>query len=298
MLAVVTGGTGFIGRALVARLEAPRVTSRNVQSAQRELPGARVFQWKSEGPFPLDALEGADVVFHLAGEPVAEGRLTAEKKHRIWASRVDGTRALVEAMRQATHRPKVLVSASAVGFYGDRGDETLEEDSARGSGYLSDVCVAWEREALAAEALGVRVAIGRVGIVLDPRGGALKKMLPPFRLGVGATLGSGDQWMPWIHLSDVVDAFMELATNERASGVFNLTSPHPVTQRVFAGALADALGRPLFLRAPAWALKVALGELAGVLLASQRAVPSALTALGHKFRFAHLEEALREAVGS
>jgi len=298
MLAVVTGGTGLVGRSLVARLEAPRVTSRDPQSAERGLPGARAFQWKAEGAFPGDAIEGADVVFHLAGEPIAEGRLTAEKKRRVWASRVDGTRALVEALRHASKPPKVLVSASAVGFYGDRGDEMLDETAERGSGYLSDVCVAWEREALAARELGVRVVVARLGVVLDPRGGALKKMLPPFRLGVGATLGSGAQWMPWIHSEDVVLALLELAKNEKASGVFNLTAPHPVTQRVFAGALADALGRPLFLRAPTWALKAALGELAEVLLGSQRAVPTALTALGHTFRFGHLEEALRHAVGT
>ncbi len=297
MLAVITGATGLIGRALVARLEGPRVTSRDPVTAERELPGARAFAWKAEGPFPTEALEGADVVIHLAGEPVAEGRLNAEKKRRIWASRVDGTRALVDAFRQASRPPKVLVSASAVGFYGDRDEELLPESAPRGPGFLADVCVAWEREAMALAESGVRVTLARTGIVLDPRGGALKKMLPPFRLGVGATLGSGAQWTPWIHATDEVNALLELARNDKARGAYNLVSPHPVTQRVFAGALAHAVNRPLLFRAPSWALHMALGELSDVLLASQRCVPEALGALGFEFRFGHLDEALRDLVG-
>jgi len=296
MLAVITGATGLIGRALCQKLEAPRVTSRDPSHAERVIPGARAFAWPAEGAFPVEALEGADVVIHLSGEPIAEGRLTAEKKRRVWASRVDATRSLAEAFRHASRPPKVLISGSAVGFYGDRGDDVLAEDASRGQGYLADVCSAWEREALALAETGVRVCVARTGLVLDPRGGALKKMLPPFRLGAGATLGSGAQWMPWIHHEDEVNALLALAKDDRASGAFNLAAPHPVTQRVFAGALAHAVKRPLLFRAPAWVLKAALGDLSDALLGSQRCVPKGLEALGFGFRFAHLDEALRDLV--
>lgn len=299
MTALITGGTGFIGRRLVARLERPRVLTRSEASpgARAAAAQASLVTWDG-GPLPGRALEGIDTLFHLAGEPVAEGRWGRERKARIRDSRVQGTRALVEAIRRAESRPKVLVSASAVGFYGSRGDEVLDERSAPGRGFLADVCRAWEQEALAAEALGVRVVCVRIGVVLGLEGGALQRMLPVFRLGLGGPLGSGRQWVPWIHVDDLVGLLLHAAARTEVSGPMNCVAPQAVTNAFFTDVLGQVLHRPALIRAPAFALRVVLGEMAEVVLASQRVVPEVAERTGYAFGFPSLAEALTDLLGA
>lgn len=299
MKALVTGATGTIGRALEARLDGDTVVlSRDPEAARRALPRATALGWNGVDDLPAGALEGVEAVFHLAGEPVAEGRWTEAKRARIKDSRVLGTRALVRsiAARPAGERPRVLVSASAVGFYGSRGDEVLTEASAPGEGFLPDVCRAWEDEARAAEALGVRVVLLRVGIGLAREGGALARMLPMFKLGVAGKLGRGDQYMPWIHVEDVVNLFVHAARTESISGPVNAVSPEPVTNADFTRGLARALARPAIFAAPAPVLKMALGEMACVVLASQRVLPERAVASGFAFAFPSLDDALLDLV--
>ena len=232
MRAVVTGATGFIGRQLLARLDRPIVLTRRPDKARQTLASynAEVFGWDAERePAPAAAFDGADVVFHLAGESVAEGRWNAEKKRRIRESRELSTRNLVQGLRSAERRPAVLVSTSAVGYYGSRGEELLDESSAPAQDFLAEVCQVWEREAQAAREFGVRVANPRIGLVLG-RGGALEKMLPPFKLGVGGRLGDGRAWMPWIHVDDVVGIFLHAAQHAAVSGP--IVEPHARSERV------------------------------------------------------------------
>jgi hypothetical protein len=242
------------------------------------------------GPAPEDALLDADAVLHLAGEPVAQ-RWTAAAKQRIRDSRVVGTSHLVAALADCSPRPATLVCASAIGYYGSRGDELLSEDSAPGTGFLADVCVGWEREAAKAEALGMRVTRIRTGVVLDPRGGALKPMLAPFRFGLGGPLGGGRQWMSWIHASDLAEMF-RFALENPAPPVLNGVAPGSVTNAEFTRALATALHRPAFLPVPKLALRMLFGEMADMLLASQRVAPVAAEAAGFQFQHPQLAEAL------
>jgi hypothetical protein len=233
-----------------------------------------------------------DAVVHLAGEPVAQ-RWNAAVKQRILDSRVLGTRRLVDLIGQAPRRPKVLVSASAIGFYGTRGDEVLTESSAPGTGFLVDVCRNWETEADRAAEFGVRVAKLRIGFVLGKDGGALGQMLPIFRLGLGGRLGSGQQWMPWIHLDDVADLFVHAATSDQVSGVWNATAPNPVTNAAFTKEMASVLHRPALFPVPAFALTLAFGELGPHMLDSTRVIPAAAIAAGYQFRYPTLGTALR-----
>ena len=228
---------------------------------------------------------------HLAGEPVAQ-RWTAAARDRIMRSRVEGTRALVAAMRG--HSPQVLISASAVGYYGSRGDEVLTESAPPADDFLGRVAAAWEEEAQAAEPLGVRVARLRIGMVLGPNGGALARMLTPFRLGVGGRLGSGHQWMSWIHISDLVALIDFLMKESTVRGAFNATSPFPVTNREFTQALAEAVHRPAILPVPAFALRLMFGEMSEVLLASQRAIPDAAQRAGFVFQHPDIFAALAQ----
>jgi uncharacterized protein (TIGR01777 family) len=294
MKALVTGATGLIGRHLVRRLDAPHVLVRKPADALRSLGGVAAFAWRSEDAVSPDALRGVDVVFHLAGEPVAAGRMTDARKRAIRDSRVVGTRRIVESIRDASERPRVLVCASALGIFGSRGDELLTEESAAGSDFLAKICVDWEKEAREAEALGVRVISLRTGLALARDGGALAAMRPAFRFGVGGPLGSGKQWAPWIHLDDVVGLALHAAEHAQVTGPMNVCSPNPVRNEDFARALGHAVHRPAFLRTPELALRLAVGELSDVLLASTRAVPAKALATGYAFRFTSLDDALRD----
>ena len=293
MKITISGASGLIGRRLLKTLSgngnALQVLSRH---AGTNMPGGiKVFPWDpGKGEPPADSLKDTDAVIHLAGEPVAQ-RWSAEAKRRIRDSRVEGTRNLVQAMAKLRQPPSALICASAIGYYGSRGDEILTESAAAGTGFLPEVCVAWEKEAVAAEALGMRVARVRIGIVLDRRGGALKKMLPPFQMGVGGKIGSGQQWMSWIHLEDLV-GIVRFALENPVKGAVNGVAPYPVTNRDFTKALAAAVHRPAIFPVPALALKLLFGEMSEVLLASQRVQPAAAEAAGYRYRFPQLEGAL------
>jgi uncharacterized protein (TIGR01777 family) len=229
----------------------------------------------------------------LAGEPIANKRWSSEQKDRIRFSRVNTTRALVSAIAKANDKPKFLISGSAVGYYGPRGDEPLTENSPAGAGFLADVCREWENEARQAQSHGVRVALLRTGIVLGKGEGALAKMVKPFKLFAGGYLGSGKQWMPWIHVEDEVGLIQFLMEKENAIGAFNATAPNPVTMEEFCNALASALNRPSWAPMPASVLTLLLGEMAEMLLTGQRAVPKAAQDLGYSFRYPNILEALQ-----
>ena len=297
MRALVTGATGFIGRRLVRELDRPLILSRRPEVARKILGAAEVHAWNpEEGPPPAEAFEGVEAIFHLAGDSVASGRWTAAKKACIRRSRVQGTANLVEGLRNLKSRPRVLVSASAVGYYGSRGDEVLEEASAPGTDFLAGVSVAWEAEAGRARELGLRVVTVRNGMVLGAGGGALARMLLPFKLGLGGRLGDGRHWMPWVHLDDVVGLMLDAAKSE-ISGAMNAVAPEPVINQEFTRTLARVLHRPAIFPVPRFALALLFGELSTLLVASQRVVPRVAERTGYKFRFTSLEEALRQSVG-
>ncbi len=298
MRVVITGATGLVGRALVRRLAAPIVLTRSPERAASSLPGVVARRWDPEAePAPGEALAGADVVFHLAGEPIAAGRWTAERRRRIRDSRVIGTRRLVEGLGALDRRPAVLVSASAVGYYGDRGDEVLDERAAPGDGFLAEICAEWEAAAAAAVELGIRVVCARIGMVLAPGGGALAAMLTPFRLGLGGRLGGGRQWMSWVHVDDVAGLWLHAARTESLRGPMNAVGPAPVTNADFTRALAGALHRPALLPVPSLALRTAFGDLAEVLTASQRVLPVVAQGSGYSFEHPTLSGALAAALG-
>lgn len=279
-LIAITGAGGLIGTRLVQTLPARYEPLR--------LSRERRAEWTSK-------LEGAYGVVHLAGEPIAAGRWTAAQKKKIRDSRIEGTRALVDAISACRVKPKVFVSASAIGFYGDRGTEKLDESSASGSGFLAETCRDWEAEAGRAEALGVRTVFVRTGIVLAKEGGALAKMIPPFRLFAGGPLGSGRQVMSWIHIDDEVAAILFCLQNESVRGPVNLTAPEPVSMSAFARTLGGVMKRPSVLPAPGFALRLLLGEMADALLLSgQHVEPAVLTRSGFRFRHPSLEGALQD----
>ncbi len=291
---VVTGATGFVGKQLCARLGAPRILTRRPEATLADFSQSACFRWNPESELPPpEALDDCDAVFHLAGEPVAEGRWDDDKKARIRDSRVLGTRNLVAGLRAMQDRPAVLVSASAVGIYGSRGDDVLTEGASQADGFLADVCREWEAEANAAESLGIRVVTIRIGLVLGAQGGALAKMIPLFNAFAGGRLGSGRQWMPWIHVQDLAALIQFSAELPGMRGPVNGSAPNPVTNKEFTRALAGALGRPAMLPAPAFALRLALGEFADVLLASQRVVPEKAKNAGFEFRYPTISAAFR-----
>ena len=301
MKVAVTGATGNIGRALVRELTAQgdEVTalSRNAERAKETL-GIEVVGWerpKSERP-PAEALRGRDGVVNLLGEPLAQ-RWTEETKREIRDSRILGTRNLVAALAELPvgERPRVLVSQSAVGWYGARGDEPVDESEPPASGFEAQSTVDWEAEARRAEELGVRVVTTRTGVYLSQAGGALETMLPPFRLGVGGPVAGGRQYVPWVHMDDVVGALAFCLHTEAATGPVNVTAPEPVTNRDFSKALGRVLRRPAMVPVPALALKILYGEMAVVVTSGRRAVPRRLRELGYEFRRPDLEDALREA---
>ncbi len=296
MKITISGASGLIGRRLMKSLmnagHTLQVLSRH---AGMNMPaGVKLCAWdpvRSEPP--EDSLRDVDTVIHLAGEPVAQ-RWTEEAKRRIRDSRVTGTRNLVQALSKISPRPESLICASAVGYYGDRAEEILLESSSPGTGYLADVCKAWEEEACAAEALGMRVVRVRIGIVLDPKGGALQRMLPPFRMGVGGKLGGGRQWMSWIHIQDLVEMFRFAAEKPAVRGVLNGTSPFPVVNADFTRALASVLRRPALFPTPEFVMHLMFGEMASLLFASQRVLPKQPEAAGFSFGFPQLTGALAD----
>jgi uncharacterized protein (TIGR01777 family) len=300
MKIVITGATGLIGSKLVQALKARgddvSVLSRSPEKASAAL-GVPAVVWNPEAePAPVEALTGADAVVHLAGAPVAQ-RWNAQTKREILVSREKGTRNLVAGFKAAGDaRPGVLVSASAVGYYGPHGDERLPESAFAGGDFLADVCVRWEREAKAAEALGVRVVRMRTGIVLDADGGALAKMLPPFKLGAGGPIAGGRQYMPWIHADDVVGMYLA-ALDTNWTGAYNVAAPEPVTNKAFSQALGHALHRPAIAPVPALAIKLLYGEMAVIVVNGQRAVPEHALADGYAFAYPDLATALASALG-
>lgn len=296
MRILVSGSTGLIGSALVPALRsAGHDVSRLVRSESTKED--EIFWKPSAGQIDGESLAGFDAVVHLAGENIGSGRWSEERKRRIRDSRVEGTRLLSEALAELQTPPGLLVSASAVGFYGDRGDEVLDEDSPPGTGFLADVCREWEAAADAARERGVRVVHTRFGVVLSREGGALAKMLMPFKLGLGGRVGSGKQYWSWVALDDLIGAVQHTIAHEELSGPVNVTAPNPVTNREFTKALGRVLGRPTVFPLPAAVARLALGEMADeMLLASTRAVPKRLSASGYRFQHAELEAALRHAL--
>jgi uncharacterized protein len=295
----ITGASGFIGRRLMKALSGEqhmlRVLSRH--AGTNLPPGVKLYVWDAmKGPPPAESLEGADAVVHLAGEPIAQ-RWTDEVKHKIRDSRVTGTGNLVQALAALTRRPGVLICSSAIGYYGSRGDEVLTESSAPGTGFMAEVCAAWEQAADAAEALGVRLVKLRTGMVLGAHGGALAKMLPPFKAGMGGKLGHGDQWMSWIHMDDLV-GIIEHALAHALRGPLNGTAPNPATNVDFTRTLAHTLGRPAIMPMPAFMVKTMFGEMSEVMLSSQRVLPQAAEAAGYRFTYPDLEPALQNLVAA
>ena len=292
MTIVIAGGSGFLGQKLAKKLESGGST---VLTLTRKPHGPGQIQWNPDGSAGTLTrnLEGVTAVVNLAGEGIADKRWTVARKEALRSSRVLSTRTLVRAIAECSHPPRVFVSGSAVGYYGPHGDEPVIESTPAGSDFLARLCVEWEQEARAAESRVGRVVIVRSGLALDPKQGALAKMLLPFKLGLGATLGSGEQYMPWIHVDDWVALVETLIKDDRAAGAFNLTAPEPVTNRVFTRTLGRVLNRPALFVAPAFVLQTALGELASALLTGQRVLPACAEQLGFRFSFRSLEPALR-----
>jgi hypothetical protein len=290
----VTGASGFIGNHLIQELlgAGHSIHALGRKRSARLPQAVRFSEWPStESEPPPEALASAGAIVYLAGESVAQ-RWTPEVKQRIRGSRVDGTLNLVNALAKQSRRPQVLVCASAIGYYGSRGDEVLTETSAPGSDFLAQVVIDWEQAARQAEALGIRVAPLRFGVVLGKDGGALAKMLPPFRLGLGGRLASGQQWMSWIHVDDVIALIRFSLDNSAARGPMNATSPHPVRNAEFTNELAAALHRPAIFPVPKLALKTLFGEMAEVILGSQRVLPKAAQSAGFQFQYPELRPAL------
>ena len=299
MRVLMTGATGFVGRSLVARLlrDGHEIVAwvRDAERARGQLsPEVRVVQAGDTGDELVAAASAADAAVNLAGENLFAHRWTASRKREIEESRVDLTTRLVDALRAASPRPAVLVSASAIGFYGDRGDEEIDEDGPPGSDFLAALTRRWESAALRAEEAGLRVVVLRAGIVLGAGGGALGRLLPLFRRGLGGRIGSGRQWASWIHLHDLAEVIAWALADARAHGCFNATAPEPVTNRDLTRALASAVGRSAPLPVPGPLMRIAFGEAATVLLASQRVVPRRLQSLGFRFAFPSLDAALRD----
>jgi hypothetical protein len=302
MRVIVTGSTGLVGSALVRSLLADgHEVTRLVRGGSQgfRAPGTAAVHWDPErGEIDARALEGHDAAVHLAGENVGEGRWDEEKKRRIMESRRKGTSLLAGALAGLGAKPRVLVSASATGFYGDRGAEVLREESASGSDFLSEVCREWEKATLQATEAGIRVVHLRIGVVLSAEGGALPKMLTPFKLGVGGKIGSGGQYMSWISLEDLLGVIRRAVEDESLRGPVNAVAPQQVTNAEFTKALGRALGRPTFFAVPAFAARLAFGETAdALLLASARVEPARLKEAGFQFKHPEIEGALRSALG-
>ena len=298
MKIAVTGSSGLVGSALVTRL---RSEGHQVFCIVRKASTSdESIVWDPmNGTIEAGKLNGADAVVHLAGENIASGRWTAAKKARIYDSRVKGTELLCQTLALLDHRPKALVSASAVGFYGDRGDQRCDESASPGEGYLAGLCVEWERATESAKNVGIRVVNLRIGLVLSTHGGALVKMLFPFKLGVGGIVGRGDQYWSWISLDDVVGAIIHCLHKETIHSAVNAVTPNAVTNREFTKVLGCVMRRPTILPVPAFAARIGFGEMAdGLLLASARVVPTRLVESGYEYRHSELELALRDILSA
>jgi uncharacterized protein (TIGR01777 family) len=308
MRIIITGGTGVIGRELAASLREDQheviVLSRYPEQARGLPEGVRAVWWDGRTAKAWGYLvDGADAIVNLAGESIGgsgliPARWTPERKQRILQSRLNAANAVVEAVNAATRKPGVVIQASAVGYYGASGDSVITEASAPGNDFLAQVCVQWEQATAALETMGVRRAVIRTGLVLSAGGGVLPRLMLPFRFFVGGALGTGRQWYPWIHIDDLTHAIRFLITRADASGSFNLTAPNPVTNGDFSRALGHAMHRPSLFPVPSFALRLALGEMATLVLDGQRAVPRRLEDLGFVFRFREAEAALRDLLDS
>ena len=303
MKVLVAGATGFIGKELLKWLSEKGyeivLLTRNPDSARFRIPiHCETIVWDPfENTIPSSALKGVDAVINLAGENIANGRWSPDRKRKLIESRVLSVRRLIDVMTHMDQKPKAFISASAIGFYGDRGDEQLRETDSKGQGFLSDVCQAWEQEIFKAKDIGVRTVAYRMGMVLGHDGGALEKMLPPFKLGVGGRLGSGSQWMSWIHIKDLVAMLIYAIENPSIDGIYNAVSPNPLRNKEFTKTLGQVLKRPTFFPVPIIFLKMILGELSELIHGSQRVIAGKISGAGFEFKYPQLEEALREVCG-
>lgn len=291
---LVSGASGPIGTALLPSLKSSgaRISRLTRKGAAQPASDEQQIPWDPAQPIAAEAVSGFDAVIHLAGESIV-GRWTAAKKKEIRNSRVNGTRNLARALAQAKDKPRVFICGSAIGYYGDRGDEVLDEASAPGTGFLPEVCVEWEASAKTAVQAGIRTVLMRTGVVLSPKGGALGKMLTPFKMGVGGRIGNGRQWMSWIDVQDVIGAIHHILKAELLQGPVNMGAPKPVTNEEFTRTLASVLSRPAILPVPGFVVKLAFGEMGETaLLGSQRVEPAQLIGSGYPFQFSELRASL------
>jgi uncharacterized protein (TIGR01777 family) len=288
---LITGGAGFIGRALTKELRT--YGHKVIITTRRQSDATDKLTWNPPDIFPPEIMSGFDAVVHLAGESIASGRWTEARKKLILSSRINFTQALVQSIEKSERKPKVLISASAIGYYGAHGDEFVVENSPPASDYLAYVCVKWEEEALKAEKSGVRVVLLRTGGVLGADGGALLPMMIPFKLFLGGPIGNGKQWFSWIHMDDEVGIIKFALENDSLSGPLNLTAPHPVTNKEFSDSLGRALHRPSWFAVPGFIVKLSLGELGDILLTGQRVLPDRALKAGYRFKYEEVNEALR-----
>lgn len=296
MRVLVAGGSGWIGSALVAKLvkegDAVKVLSRRPESV-KSLRGVGVVSWDGQTANGWGHLvEEVDAIVNLVGENLGAGRWTNERKERIRSSRLNAGKAIVMALEQARHRPQVLIQSSAIGYYGMLDDRIVTEGSPAGSDFLARLCVDWEASTQPAEAMGVRRVVVRTGLVLSPTGGSLQRLLMPYRLFMGGTVGNGRQWYSWISMEDEVRALIFLLKNQVAQGAFNLTAPHPLRMKEFGKILAEVIHRPYWLPVPAFVLRLLLGEMSALVLEGQRVIPQRLLELGFQFKYEHLRDAL------
>jgi hypothetical protein len=288
---LITGGTGFIGGALSRELKGQGHSV--VITTRRKNDSPEKITWKPPALIPSEVISRFDAVINLAGESIAAGRWTAERKQRIRSSRIDTTHSLVESMKNAGKKPRILISASAVGYYGPCGDETITEGHPPGSDFLSEVTKSWEKEALMAAELGIRVVIVRFGTVLEADGGALPQMVMPFRFFIGGPIGSGKQWFSWVHRDDLIGIIIHCLEHDSIKGPVNVVSPQPVTNREFSSALGRALRRPSWLPVPAFVLRLAMGELGSIVLTGQMVVPEKILKAGYQFKYPDIDRALK-----
>jgi uncharacterized protein (TIGR01777 family) len=291
MKVLVIGGSGFVGSALTRELSGAGHDI--VVSTRKKTTSGNRLSWNPPELIAPDVISKFDAVINLAGENIFSERWTSAKKERIRSSRVDTTKALVESMSASTKRPDVLINASAIGYYGPHGDEDVNEETPPGGDFLAGLCEEWEAAALQAKELGIRVIIPRFGIILGEGGGALSKMLGPFKAFVGGYIGSGKQWMSWVHIDDITGFIRYALENKSVSGPFNVTAPGPVRNREFGSAFGKVLGRPAFFPVPALALKLALGEFGDVLLTGQRVVSGKAVKAGYMFKYTDVNDALK-----